>query len=197
MVDLPYERAEDRPTAPEPLDRVQEFINTCTHFRATGGIRDDIATPAELRDWLSRRGLITKRAAVDEDDLKRAVALREGLRALFARHNDASVADDADALRALDEVAAELPLRVSVGEQLALRPVAEQAVDMALAALLADVVAAPGEILSRLKTCRDTMCRWVFYDASRNRSGTWCAMGDCGAAAKKRQFTERRRQRRR
>jgi predicted RNA-binding Zn ribbon-like protein len=29
---------------------------------------------------------------------------------------------------------------------------------------------------SRLKPCRNHGCRWLFYDHSTNRSGTWCTM---------------------
>ena len=29
---------------------------------------------------------------------------------------------------------------------------------------------------SRLKPCRNHDCRWLFYDHSTNRSGTWCTM---------------------
>jgi len=36
-------------------------------------------------------------------------------------------------------------------------------------------------------------CGWVFIDRSRNRSRRWCTMGACGALAKARRLTERRR----
>ncbi|HTF11455.1 MAG TPA: CGNR zinc finger domain-containing protein [Asanoa sp.] len=39
-------------------------------------------------------------------------------------------------------------------------------------------------------------CGWLFVDHSRNRSRRWCAMADCGARAKARRLTERRRARR-
>ncbi len=45
----------------------------------------------------------------------------------------------------------------------------------------------------RLKTCGNTACQWVFYDASRNRSARWCAMGECGDVMKARAYRERRR----
>ena len=32
----------------------------------------------------------------------------------------------------------------------------------------------------RMKACRNERCRWVFYDHSRNRTGTWCSMRICG-----------------
>ena len=36
-------------------------------------------------------------------------------------------------------------------------------------------------------------CGWLFFDRSRNSSRRWCAMADCGAQAKARRLTERRR----
>jgi predicted RNA-binding Zn ribbon-like protein len=61
-----------------------------------------------------------------------------------------------------------------------LRPLAHATVE-----LLAD---AP---LDRLKRCAG--CRWLFLDASKNRSRHWCSMEECGTNAKKRRYVERRR----
>ena len=46
----------------------------------------------------------------------------------------------------------------------------------------------------RLKACPAEDCHWAFYDHSRNRSGTWCEMGECGNRAKARRFRERHRE---
>jgi predicted RNA-binding Zn ribbon-like protein len=48
--------------------------------------------------------------------------------------------------------------------------------------------------LDRLKRCGG--CRWLFLDASKNRSRHWCSMEECGTNAKKRRYVERRRARR-
>jgi predicted RNA-binding Zn ribbon-like protein len=65
-----------------------------------------------------------------------------------------------------------------------LRPLAHATVE-----LLAD---AP---LDRLKRCQG--CRWLFLDASKNRSRHWCSMEVCGKHAKMRRYVERRRAARR
>jgi predicted RNA-binding Zn ribbon-like protein len=65
-----------------------------------------------------------------------------------------------------------------------LRPLAHATVE-----LLAD---AP---LDRLKRCEG--CRWLFLDASKNRSRHWCSMEVCGTNAKKQRYVERRRAARR
>jgi predicted RNA-binding Zn ribbon-like protein len=43
----------------------------------------------------------------------------------------------------------------------------------------------------RLRVCRRDVCRWAFYDASRNRSGHWCSMAVCGNRTKGRRFRAR------
>jgi predicted RNA-binding Zn ribbon-like protein len=45
--------------------------------------------------------------------------------------------------------------------------------------------------LDRMKRCAG--CRWLFLDASKNRSRHWCSMEVCGTNAKKRRYVERRR----
>lgn len=49
--------------------------------------------------------------------------------------------------------------------------------------------------LSRLRVCPldEDGCGWLFLDRSRNLSRKWCSMDDCGAHAKARRLTERRR----
>jgi predicted RNA-binding Zn ribbon-like protein len=49
--------------------------------------------------------------------------------------------------------------------------------------------------LGRLRVCPipEGGCGWLFLDHSRNGSRRWCAMADCGAQAKSRRLTARRR----
>ena len=68
-----------------------------------------------------------------------------------------------------------------------------RAVREALRALIADD-AQRGDEWSRLKACADPTCRWIFYDASRNRQGAWCSMATCGNRAKNRDLRARRRE---
>ena len=42
---------------------------------------------------------------------------------------------------------------------------------------------------TRLKACRQ--CSWVFYDTSKNRSGSWCSMQLCGNRTKTRAYRRR------
>jgi predicted RNA-binding Zn ribbon-like protein len=49
--------------------------------------------------------------------------------------------------------------------------------------------------LGRVRVCPidEGGCGWLFFDRSRNGSRRWCAMADCGAQAKARRLTARRR----
>lgn len=48
--------------------------------------------------------------------------------------------------------------------------------------------------LDRLKRC--AACRWLFLDASRNRSRRWCTMEECGTHEKMRRYVAKRAARR-
>ncbi|MGH3400264.1 MAG: CGNR zinc finger domain-containing protein [Streptosporangiaceae bacterium] len=52
-----------------------------------------------------------------------------------------------------------------------------------------------GAYLGRLGICppEHEGCGWLFLDRSRNGSRRWCTMEFCGAQAKARRLTERRR----
>jgi predicted RNA-binding Zn ribbon-like protein len=45
----------------------------------------------------------------------------------------------------------------------------------------------------RFKECSSPDCRSVFYDRSKNHSGRWCVMAECGNRAKVRAYRERER----
>ena len=92
----------------------------------------------------------------------------------------------------LDTLAATRPLVVTFGDGPALLPAG---VDDGVAGLLADVHRAhtAGE-WSRLKACANPECQWIYYDGSRNRSGRWCSMNECGDVMKARAYRRRVRQ---
>jgi energy-coupling factor transporter ATP-binding protein EcfA2 len=46
---------------------------------------------------------------------------------------------------------------------------------------------------TRLKACRNSHCRWAFYDHSRNSSGAWCSELACGSRMKVRAYRARQR----
>jgi predicted RNA-binding Zn ribbon-like protein len=173
----------DRAPAPEPLRLVQRFVNTTD-------LEDDvdaIADPAALAAWLADAGVLPAGSAVSPAEHARALRLREAIRDLAG--------GDAIAATAVDSAARGARLRPVIGAGLALEPEAE-GFDAALGRLVAPIYLALADgSWERLKACERSSCRWLFYDASRNRSGHWCSMATCGAREKNRRAYRRRRDR--
>jgi predicted RNA-binding Zn ribbon-like protein len=174
--------------APGELELVRQFLNT---IDIEDGI-EEIGTPEELAGWLAEHGL-TNRRELDDGDVRRVIAMREGLRALTLANNGEAL--PGEALSRLNSIAGEAQLRVRFDGRG--RPALEPAgagAEAALGELLAIVFRSMAEgTWSRLKACRADTCQWVFYDHSKNRSGTWCSMAVCGNRAKARSYRERHR----
>jgi predicted RNA-binding Zn ribbon-like protein len=149
--------------APEPLRRVQLFVNSA-----------DVEHGVDwLPDWLAEHGL------AGEDG--RARTLREALRELVLANNGFPASPGA--LRIVNDAAGRIRLRVDGGVHMDARDALDEVVATMLAAMLDGT-------WSRLKACRN--CHWSFYDYSPNRSGTWCSMQLCGNRAKTRAYRKRR-----
>ncbi len=82
-------------------------------------------------------------------------------------------------------------MRVGASGRLELEPLGT-GIAAPLGRLLAIVVEAQAAgTWARLKACPAEDCHWAFYDASRNRSRTWCSMQGCGNRAKARAYRAR------
>jgi predicted RNA-binding Zn ribbon-like protein len=178
-----------RAPAPPPLDLVQDFVNTEIAVWEV----DDIATPEALAEWLRARDLVRDGVVVDASAFVRARAIRRVLRELASRNTRGAVADDE--LRAeFLAITAETDVRFALGErgELRLGP-ADDGVNGALAVILARVYEAQASgTWRRLKSCPGPHCGWLFYDASRNASSTWCSMSICGNRTKTAAYRMRR-----
>jgi predicted RNA-binding Zn ribbon-like protein len=125
--------------------------------------------------WLRATGLFD--GPVSDAEAAELRKFREALRALIV-------------LRA-GGLSAALLVTVDASGQSALEP-ANEGLDGVKARLLAIVHEAQvtGD-WSRMKGCRQ--CEYAFYDRSKNRSATWCAMSICGNRTKNRAYYARRR----
>ena len=176
--------------APGSLETVRAFVNT---LDIDDGI-ELLQTPDQLAAWLAEHGLEGDGGAdlrPTSADLRRAIELREALRAHLLAHHDQPL--DPAAAETLDEAAcrARLTVRFTGSDATDLQPEAG-GVDGALGRLLAIVARAIQDgTWQRLKVCPADTCQWAFYDASRNRSAVWCDMRVCGNRAKVRGFRER------
>lgn len=148
-------------------------------------------TSAALAEWYARVSLGPAHMSIGREDLRRLIAVREGLRALVLGHGGAP--PDIALVAALDTVALTVRLHVSFGVIGGLQPAARRTADIALGWLLIVVEDALTDgRWARLKGCREPNCRWIFYDTSKNRSGRWCSMSICGTSNKQRALVERR-----
>ncbi len=178
--------------APGDLALVQSFINSHYDLEFEHGA-DLFATPAALAAWLTRRGLLT--GTLTDADVRRAIAVREGLRALARANGDLAPPRPAVTLAVLNEAARGAPVELRFADDGPRFVAAAGAgLDRALGLVLA--IAARAMIdgsWSRLKVCPGEDCGWAFYDHSRNQSGRWCSMAVCGGRAKARGYYRRRR----
>ncbi len=173
--------------APDPLALVQQFVNSVDLDHG----EEELATPEHLRDWLGERGLLSADERVSEGDLRRAIDVREGLRALLLANNGEEL--DEAAVERLERAASRAGVRVTFtpGGRPELVPDAV-GVDGAIGRLMAILAEAKVDgSWDRLKACRRESCYWAFYDRSKNRSGRWCAMASCGNVEKARSYRER------
>jgi predicted RNA-binding Zn ribbon-like protein len=178
-----------RAPAPPPLDLIQDFVNS----EIPEWDVDELRSPTQARAWLRRRGLVERGDAVDPETFLLARGLREVLRELALANTVGPPQPDARAQ--IDAALALVPLRLGVadnGDPTVLP--GSGGAEGALGRLLVIVVEAQREgTWERMKACRQEGCRWLFYDTSRNRSGSWCSMSICGNRTKTRRYRKRRR----
>lgn len=185
-----------------------DFVNT-TGARASGAPRERLWTYADLLTWSRRVGIfdpseerrLKEQAAVRSGEaqqvLERVREVREGLYRLLRAVTEGREppAEEVERLsgcwqedRGRRELVSEpggfdLRLRVGADElDRMLWPVIDSAVGLLTS----------GD-LSRVKRCGE--CDWLFFDASKNRSRTWCKTQGCGDRVRARRHYDRVRRR--
>ncbi|WP_250282029.1 MULTISPECIES: CGNR zinc finger domain-containing protein [unclassified Frankia] len=179
-----------RHDAPGELELVRDFINT---YDLETGV-DRLLTAAGLRDWIQSTPFVRgDEAPPDDDDRRRAVDLREALRRLAAVNGGGGDLDQ-DVPEILQRTVQRSSVVLRFGRDGAPQLLSEASgIDRVLGQILALSVAAHAdETWARLKICPNPQCQWAFYDHSRNRSGSWCQMAECGNRAKVRAYRQRR-----
>jgi predicted RNA-binding Zn ribbon-like protein len=183
------ELVEGKP-APMPLLAVQAFANTLDVEEGT----DKLADPASLRAWLRETGLVAPGFKLGSRELEAARALRDALReALTANTSGRLDPGAADTLaRQAGTWRIELDCDGEGRFALDLEPAKsiEELGSQFLGVVFQSQLDGSWE---RLKLCQNPDCLWAFYDHSRNRSGAWCRMGECGNRLKNRAYRERHR----
>jgi predicted RNA-binding Zn ribbon-like protein len=178
---------DDTEPAPGDLEVLQRFLNLHEH------LPDDSSVPPSaemLRTFLVQRDLLGEEQRFTERDRETGLELRDALRALILANAGEAVADKH--IKTLERVAedAELHPHFRYGDPM-LVP-SDEGVAGAFGQIVAIAFLARFEhTWEHLKLCADEDCRAVFYDRSKNHSGRWCSMADCGNRAKVRAFRER------
>jgi hypothetical protein len=171
-----------RPPAPGSLRVVQQFLNTRIHEPPIDV--DRLADLDEAGAWLVGHGLLVPPGRLTPAAHRRVVRFRNALRAFVADGPEPEVVGEL-------ATAGSACLRAGFEPDGRVRLVAGDDADDAIGPVLARVVEASiSGTLGRLKTCG--RCGWAFYDRSRNRSGSWCAMTVCGNRTKNRVYRRRR-----
>ena len=168
------------------VDLLVEFVNTCDLEEET----DSIAEPNQLSEWIAER-TAEHVGTLDQEDVASVHALRESLRALLRTHNGEQVEERH--LEPLREAAERSRFRstFSAEGELEIAPARSDLTGFEARLLLAIERLQSQGAWPRLKACTDDGCQWAFYDATRNRSRTWCSMEECGNREKTRRYRER------
>lgn len=171
----------------QETDLLVEFVNTRDLEEGT----DSIADPELLADWIAER-TGDYLPPPDEEGHARALALRESLRALLRANNGVETSEEG--LAPLREAAERSRYRttISADGRLDLAPARSDLTGFEARLLLALERIQSQGAWPRLKACTDDGCQWAFFDATRNRSRTWCSMEECGNRQKTRRYRARR-----
>jgi predicted RNA-binding Zn ribbon-like protein len=180
---------EQSKAAPGQLALIQAFVNTQYGHARRAHI--ELTNPEQLRLWLVEHRLLADGIPVTEGDFRRILQVREALRSFLRMNNDFE--DASVQIEILNNLASNAPLTVRF-QQDGL-PVLEPdigGVDGVIARLVSIVFTSMIDgTWGRLKVCRNERCQKAFYDTSKNRSGAWCSMTDCGSRFKARAYRQR------
>jgi len=168
------------------IDLLVGFVNTRDVEEGTEALAD----PESLRSWIAENSA-EYLPELGGEELRRALDLREALRALL-RTNNGVEAEEAD-LEPLREAAQRSRYRLSFDPdgRLALGPARADLSGFESRLLLAIERLQCEDAWPRLKACSDEGCQWAFFDSTRNRSRTWCSMEVCGNREKTRRYRQR------
>jgi predicted RNA-binding Zn ribbon-like protein len=168
---------------------VLDFVATVAERHTTR--LEHLRSGRDLADWVVQAGLVDRRLRVDDDELARAVDLREALFGVVSAVLDGTAMSPRD--RALVNAAAE---RCGPTLELTANGAVRRTGDLdAVLALLArdllDLLGGPDR--AGLRWCADPACTRIVLDRSRGHRRRWCGMRGCGDRAKAAAYRERKR----
>ncbi|MFC0105354.1 CGNR zinc finger domain-containing protein [Kibdelosporangium aridum] len=180
--------------APGTLELVRKFVNTDDIYNG----RDELGNEGSATAWLAKSGVLNGDRPITDNDLAALYDLRDTLRALAAANatGEQTPREVVDAFNRLSAPhAASVCLDVAHGSLVGFLRADDDGAGGAIAALAAAVhQAVLTGTWTRLKSCANSECRWLFYDESRSRTARWCSMRACGSVTKARRYRARQRQ---
>ena len=181
----------ERSPAPGRCAVIQLFVNT--NDLETGP--DLLPDAGALRDWLVAHELLGEYEPVTAEDHARAIELREAIRGpgLGPRRARPRPSGRRDRQRGGPPPRPECPCSRTRRRASSRRPAGWTARSATSSPPSTPPIAEGTS--DYLKACERDVCRWAFYDHSKNRSGHWCSMAVCGQREKNRRAYRRRRAR--
>ncbi len=172
------------------LELLRRFVNTVDPDEDT----DAVDTPERLSTWLSDNHLLEPGTVLTAQDHRRALRFRESVRDLALANGGHEIAERS--IEAFNETVRPTRLTVRLDESGSATLVADGAgIDRPLGRLLQAMLTAMADgSWSRLKSCSNDGCRWLYFDHSKNMSKKWCSMETCGNVINARAYRRRRRQ---
>jgi predicted RNA-binding Zn ribbon-like protein len=171
-----------------------DFVNTAEE-RGHPNAADVLRTPADLRIWGRRLGVLSP-AASAADELDRALAARELLHTLLSARANGAKPKRAQ-LAQLSALAAEAhaaaTLEPSGDGRVEWRWPKTDLASVRHVAVTGAIELLRAEPTGRLKQCPGDRCGWLFLDTSKRGNRRWCSMSECGQEAKDEQRRARRR----
>ena len=176
-----------RAPAPGELAVVQAFINSLDR---EGG-EEKFSNPGVLMSWAVENRLLAGSARLTRRDLLEARRVREALRDLLEANSGRRVSPEAIEILNRASATARVGRVFSITPIPPTRPGGTTLADLLGQIFLIVIRAKVSGQWVRLKTCRSDICRWAYYDDSRNRTGQWCAMSICGSQSKMQRYRAR------
>ncbi|WP_179298627.1 CGNR zinc finger domain-containing protein [Evansella halocellulosilytica] len=177
--------------APGELALIQAFVNS----NDIESQKDKFDNAEKLTAWLINYEFLNKQETVTIDDWNKALEFREALRKILLANNGENL--DQISLETINKIAraSTFQFQFQSNKEMEIIQVGSS-VDHAIGDMMKIIFQAMGDgTWKRLKTCPYHTCYWVFYDLSKNLSGTWCSMEVCGSRVKSQNYRKRKKTR--
>ncbi len=167
-----------------------DFVNTVDPLVGPDA-EEFLDRPEALVEWARLAGLDPPETP-NADDLRRALAVRRDLHAVFGAVSAGSE-PSAEALERVHAAYTEALGRarlVASGDGYGWLPAPDDTVLWPVLASAVELLTSGS--LDRVKECENhDACGWLFLDTSRSGTRRWCSMSSCGARAKMRRYRAR------